>query len=99
MCIRDRARTRQTAFVDFLLEGVATQAQLFQADNLHPTAEAQPRLLDNVWRGLEPVSYTHLDVYKRQDYTCVDYPATLEGAVRSGIAAAIGALTSRSASQ
>ncbi len=49
------AKTRQTAFVNFLLEGVATQAQLFQADNLHPTAEAQPRLLDNVWRGLEPL--------------------------------------------
>jgi acyl-CoA thioesterase-1 len=27
------------------------QAQLFQADNLHPTAEAQPLLLDNVWRA------------------------------------------------
>jgi acyl-CoA thioesterase-1 len=49
------AKSRQTAFVDFLLEGVATQAQLFQADNLHPNAEAQPRLLDNVWRGLEPL--------------------------------------------
>jgi acyl-CoA thioesterase-1 len=45
----------QTALVDFLLEGVATQAQLFQADNLHPTAEAQPLLLDNVWRGLAPL--------------------------------------------
>jgi acyl-CoA thioesterase-1 len=49
------AKARRTALVDFLLEGVATQADLFQADNLHPTAEAQPRLLDNVWRGLEPL--------------------------------------------
>ena len=51
----DVARTKKAALVDFLLDGVATQAQLFQADNLHPTAEAQSRLLDNVWRGLEPL--------------------------------------------
>ena len=49
------ADSRKTAFVDFLLDGVATQPDLFQADNLHPTAEAQPRLLDNVWGKLEPL--------------------------------------------
>ncbi len=49
------AKARKTALVDFLLEGVATDAQLFQADNLHPTAEAQPLLLNNVWRGLAPL--------------------------------------------
>jgi acyl-CoA thioesterase-1 len=49
------ATTRKTAFVDFLLEGLATRPEYFQADNLHPTAEAQPRLLDNVWKGLEPL--------------------------------------------
>jgi acyl-CoA thioesterase-1 len=43
------------ALVDFLLDGVATEPALFQADRLHPTAEAQPRLLDNVWRGLAPL--------------------------------------------
>ena len=51
----DVAKLQKTALVDFLLDGVATQANLFQADNLHPTAEAQPRLLDNVWRGLAPL--------------------------------------------
>ena len=49
------ARTRRTAFVDFLLEGVASDPQFFQSDNLHPTAAAQPRLLDNVWKGLAPL--------------------------------------------
>jgi acyl-CoA thioesterase-1 len=49
------AKKQKTAFVDFLLDGVATQPKLFQADNLHPTAEAQARLLDNVWRGLAPL--------------------------------------------
>ncbi len=51
----DVARMRKTALVDFLLDGIADQPQLFQADNLHPTAAAQPRLLDNVWRSLEPL--------------------------------------------
>ena len=49
------AKARKAALVDFLLEGVATDAQLFQPDNLHPTAEAQPLLLNNVWRGLAPL--------------------------------------------
>ena len=26
-----------------------------------------------------PVSYTHLDVYKRQDYFCLRYPVTADG--------------------
>ncbi|WP_300321560.1 arylesterase [Accumulibacter sp.] len=49
------AKARKTALVDFLLAGVATEPRLFQADNLHPTAEAQPLLLDNVWHGLAPL--------------------------------------------
>lgn len=49
------AKAKKTAYVDFLLDGVALTQELFQADNLHPTAAAQPRLLDNVWRGLEPL--------------------------------------------
>ena len=47
------AKSRKAALVDFLLDGIADQPQFFQADNLHPTGEAQPRLLDNVWAGLE----------------------------------------------
>ncbi|EXI78046.1 MAG: Esterase TesA precursor [Candidatus Accumulibacter appositus] len=49
------AAAHQAALVDFLLAGVATKPQLFQADNLHPTAAAQPQLLDNVWQGLAPL--------------------------------------------
>ena len=48
-------RNRKTAYVDFLLEGIATRRELFLPDQLHPTAEAQPLLLDNVWRGLAPL--------------------------------------------
>ncbi len=39
----------------FLLDGVATHPALMQADGIHPTAEAQGRLLDNVWPDLEPL--------------------------------------------
>jgi acyl-CoA thioesterase-1 len=28
---------------------------MFQADQLHPTAAAQERIADNVWKTLEPV--------------------------------------------
>lgn len=38
--------------VPFLLEGVAQDRDLFQADGLHPTAAAQPRILDNLWPTL-----------------------------------------------
>ena len=49
------AKTSQTALVDFLLADIATRRELFQADNLHPTAEAQPILLETLWKGLEPL--------------------------------------------
>ncbi len=34
--------------VPFLLDGMASNRELFQADQVHPAAEAQPILLDNV---------------------------------------------------
>ncbi len=39
----------------FLLEGVGDKPELFQPDQLHPIASAQPQLLDNVWKALKPV--------------------------------------------
>lgn len=41
--------------VPFLLEGVALNRELMQSDGIHPTAEAQPRILDNVWPVLAPL--------------------------------------------
>ncbi|WP_305806191.1 arylesterase [Stenotrophomonas sp. YIM B06876] len=49
------ARRHGAALVPFFLEGVALQPSLMQADGLHPTAAAQPRLLDNVWPVLRPL--------------------------------------------
>jgi acyl-CoA thioesterase-1 len=49
------ARRRKVALVPFLLEGIADRRELFQADNLHPTADAQARILENVWPTLSTV--------------------------------------------
>ena len=49
------AEAEGAALVPRLLEGVAEDWNLMQADGLHPTAEAQPRMLDNVWPRLEPL--------------------------------------------
>jgi acyl-CoA thioesterase-1 len=43
------AQAHGLALVPFLLEGVALDPQLVQDDGLHPTAQAQPRILENVW--------------------------------------------------
>jgi len=52
---RKVAQRRRVPFVPHLLGGVAEHLDLMQADGLHPNAEAQPRLLDNVWPKLEPL--------------------------------------------
>jgi acyl-CoA thioesterase-1 len=49
------ARETKSAYVPFLLAGIADRRELFQPDQIHPTAEAQPLLLDTVWQGLEPL--------------------------------------------
>lgn len=41
--------------VPFLLKGIATHPNLMQADGIHPTAQAQPRMLDLVWPKLKPL--------------------------------------------
>ena len=41
--------------IPFLLDGVAGNPALIQDDGLHPRAEAQPRILDNVWPTLAPL--------------------------------------------
>ena len=52
---REVATREKVPLVPFLLDGIADQPALFQADALHPTAQAQGRLLDNVWAGLAPL--------------------------------------------
>jgi acyl-CoA thioesterase-1 len=47
------AQQYHAALVPFFLEGIAPEQ--FQADNLHPVAQAQPTILHNVMQQLEPL--------------------------------------------
>ena len=51
----DLAKAHKTGLVPFLFEGFADKREYYQPDNLHPTAAAQPILLENVWKGLKPM--------------------------------------------
>ena len=49
------AEEHSLPFVPFLLDGVSTGKSLVQRDGIHPTVEAQPALLDDVWPSLAPM--------------------------------------------
>lgn len=53
------ADTYDVPLVPFLLEGVALDDDLMQDDDIHPTAEAQPMILENVWPALAPMLKGH----------------------------------------
>jgi acyl-CoA thioesterase-1 len=44
----DLANQQETLLLPFLLEGIATQPELMQADGIHPTAAAQPAMASAV---------------------------------------------------
>jgi len=46
---RDLAAQYDAPLVPFLLEGVAGEEGMMQADGIHPTASGQPRIVENVW--------------------------------------------------
>lgn len=49
------AASSNVALVPFLLDGVALEPGMMQTDGIHPTAAAQPALLDTVWPVLKPL--------------------------------------------
>ena len=49
------ARGESCPLVPFLLDGLMDRADNFQADQVHPTAAAQPRILDTMWTTLDPL--------------------------------------------
>ena len=49
------AKQKHVALLPFLLDGVALDPALMQADGLHPTAAGEPKVLENVWRELQPL--------------------------------------------
>lgn len=49
------AKAERVPLLPFLLEGVAMQPGLNQADGIHPNAEGARRVADRVWTFLEPL--------------------------------------------
>ncbi len=49
------AQDMRIPLAPFLLAGIENKPDMFQADQIHPTQQAQPALLDNVWPTLKPL--------------------------------------------
>ena len=49
------AKQYSVAFVPFFLDQVALKPELMQADGLHPNAQGQPQMLENLWPKLKPL--------------------------------------------
>jgi acyl-CoA thioesterase-1 len=49
------AKRYDIPLIPFLLEGVGGHPELMQSDGVHPRAEAQPKMLENVWVVLKPL--------------------------------------------
>ena len=52
---RDLARQHRLAFEPFFLSRIALEQGMIQADGLHPTAKAQPMMLETMWPALRPL--------------------------------------------
>jgi len=49
------AKTQRVPLVPFLFEGFAADRAMFQSDGIHPTIDAQEKMLDNIWPRLRPL--------------------------------------------
>jgi len=49
------AQRYQIPLVPRVLEDIAEHPELMQQDGIHPTAAAQPKVMMNIWTGLEPM--------------------------------------------
>jgi acyl-CoA thioesterase-1 len=49
------SKDKHVPLVPFLLAGFENKPEMFQADQNHPTPQAQPLLLQNVWPTLKPL--------------------------------------------
>ena len=52
---RELAEREDLPLVPFLMDGFADRPELFLADGIHPTADAQALILDTVWAKLQPM--------------------------------------------
>ncbi len=55
MAFPDLADEHGVEFLPFLLEGVAAKKELNQADGIHPNAEGEKIMTENVYRALKPM--------------------------------------------
>ena len=55
MAFPDLADEHKVEFLPFLLENVAAKKELNQADGIHPNAEGEKVMTDNVYRALKPM--------------------------------------------
>lgn len=46
------ALERNVSLIPFFLKGIAAEPGMMQADGIHPTAKAQPLMMESVWRLL-----------------------------------------------
>ncbi len=49
------AEKNSLVFLPFLMDKLGIGLDMYQADGLHPTAAAQPQIMENVWQVLEPM--------------------------------------------
>jgi acyl-CoA thioesterase-1 len=49
------AAAEKTELIPYLLEGVGGDEKLNQADRIHPTAEGQRIIADQVWKAIQPL--------------------------------------------
>jgi acyl-CoA thioesterase-1 len=52
---RDVAKKKKVRLVPYFFEGIGEKSEYFQPDGIHPTAQAQPVLLETVWKELRPL--------------------------------------------
>ena len=52
---QELAEAYDLALLPFLLEGIADNPDLMQNDGVHPVADAQSMIVDNIWPVLAPL--------------------------------------------
>lgn len=55
MAFPDLATQNKIAFLPFLLENIALKKELNQADGVHPNAEGEKIMADNIYKALKPL--------------------------------------------
>ena len=53
------AKKESLTFIPFFLSSIVADRSLIQQDGMHPTADAQPKLLEAVWPTLKPLLRTN----------------------------------------